>query len=88
MPGVSHTSVGYTAGNTKNPTYQQVCSGRTGHAEAVQVCALLRKDAGLMNPWQLSHQQACRWSTCYAWPFFAPVADAGFDTGTHRSKLT
>lgn len=29
------TTVGYTQGTTKNPTYQQVCSGRTNHVEAV-----------------------------------------------------
>ncbi|MBT3233320.1 MAG: peptide-methionine (S)-S-oxide reductase MsrA [Calditrichaeota bacterium] len=37
MDGVLEVVSGYTGGNTKNPTYQEVCSGRTGHTEAVQI---------------------------------------------------
>ena len=45
VPGVIKSTVGYTGGNTENPTYEQVCGHKTGHAEAVE----LQYDPELIN---------------------------------------
>jgi len=54
-PGVWVTAVGYQGGHTPNPTYQEVCSGRTGHTETVRIVydpALVGRDEILRTFWE------------------------------------
>ena len=77
VPGVVSTSVGYQGGMTPNPTYEEACSGRTGHTESVQV---------VYDPDRVSYEELLK----VFWEHHDPTSGMrqGNDVGTqYRSAL-
>lgn len=77
LPGVTKVESGYAGGKTKNPTYREICTGTTGHAEVVQV---------YFDPKKIGYDQVLS----VFWQCHDPTTlnQQGFDTGTqYRSTI-
>jgi peptide-methionine (S)-S-oxide reductase len=83
IPGVLDTAVGYAGGNLEHPTYKEVCTDRTGHAEVVQVTfdpsrltyeTLLDTFFALHDPTQVN-RQGPDWGSQYRTVIFAQTEE-------------
>ncbi|MCH9779902.1 MAG: peptide-methionine (S)-S-oxide reductase MsrA [Alphaproteobacteria bacterium] len=85
--GVVETAVGYIGGHTESPTYKEVCTGHTGHAEAIEVVYdptkvtysdLLDLFWGMHNPTQVNRQ---------GWDIGTQYRSALFPTDSHQEDV-
>jgi peptide-methionine (S)-S-oxide reductase len=96
LPGVTATAVGYEGGKLDNPTYQQVCTDRTGHAEAVDIDfdparityeKLLEAFFSLHDPTQLD-RQGPDWGTQYRSAIFFHTPEQEAEAKQFIARLT
>ena len=87
IEGVVRTAVGYTGGSTADPNYEQVCSGTTGHAEAVDVWfdPTVVSYSELLNAFWSMHDPTTR--NRQGWDFGSQYRSAIFVHDTEQERL-
>jgi peptide-methionine (S)-S-oxide reductase len=87
IEGVVKTSVGYTGGRTEDPSYKQVCSGTTGHAESVEVWfdPTVVSYGELLNAFWSMHDPTTR--NRQGWDFGTQYRSAIFFHGSEQERL-